>query len=562
MKPWALSPVSFLLSKAPNNLEKCLSLFPSKKSAVVCAAQLRRTKSETNLKRILKRNLKRNYYTSPTNPTNHLISIINPMNKLFYYVSKMPRNPNLLDSNPDTSTSRIIELSPNKKNRLNSLNSLNSLNRSNSLYFNSLTRSNSLYLLELSYPSQQSYCKVTLLPQSSSESAFSVQSRPHKLCYQPFPLKLKSQKATAVFRNHRHRETTKRRQLRTSNDVETNPGPPSGEIPTTCAVHRAPVQAITYNVRGLGDEKKLRHLLNYLQQRKAGKNLDFLSCLQETYIEKAGKIPYIWRGNYFLTPGNGHSCGCLTLLSSHLNILASKHFGSRGHILACQKSGEQGVTFIVANVYAPNPNSNEKIEFFTEVFESIAEYQERYGCERVLVMGDFNLILKSSETKNRNYSTQEQRVASIVKDQAINLELKDIWDSYAGFTWRRPNTDIFSTIDRILYSSKELEAVSTNENWSLSFSDHAAIETSFTFVKTKTRQRSKITRLDPNLAKEAWSKREIELKFNEMIATMNGDWDPHMKLEFAKYVLEQLLSKPKLKGKDMRKAKKKPLMRN
>ena len=229
------------------------------------------------------------------------------------------------------------------------------------------------------------------------------------------------------------------------------------------------------------------------------------------------------------------------MLSSHLNILANRNFGNRGHILACQKVGDQGVTYIVANIYAPNPNSNDKIDFFNEVFEAIAEFQERYGCEKILVLGDFNLTFKESERKNRNYSMQEQRVANIVKDQISSLGLKDIWDSSVGFTWRRPNTDTFSTIDRILYSNQTLAVAATDENWSLSYSDHAAIETSFYLPRIEIRQRSKITRLDPSLAKEAWSKGEIERKFNEMIATMEGAWDPHMKLEFAKVCIRTVV---------------------
>ena len=337
-------------------------------------------------------------------------------------------------------------------------------------------------------------------------------------------------KIESTFRNGRHLSTMSSFRLRRSNDVESNPGP-----------KRESILVITHNVRGLGDEKKLRHLLHYLQQRKSGKNLDFISCLQETYIEKAGKIPYIWRGNYFLTPGNGHSCGCLTLLSPHLNILDSRNLGSRGHILACQKSGDQGVTYIVANIYAPNPNSNEKIEFFNGVFDVIAEFQERHNCENLFVMGDFNLTFKASEMRNRNYTMQEQRVARIVKSRIEELELKDIWDSYVGFTWRRPNTDTFSTIDRILYTSRTLGTEKSVENWALSCSDHAAVETSFFLVEAKIRNRSKITRLDPSLAKETWSKLEIERKFNEMFATVDVDWDPHMKLEFAKVCIRSVV---------------------
>ena len=91
-----------------------------------------------------------------------------------------------------------------------------------------------------------------------------------------------------------------RRLLLRCGDVAENPGPP---------LQKAPLRTISYNVRGLGDERKLRHLLNFMHQQKGSKNSDFIACLQETYIEKPNKIPYIWRGNFHLTPGNGHSCG-------------------------------------------------------------------------------------------------------------------------------------------------------------------------------------------------------------------------------------------------------------
>ena len=98
----------------------------------------------------------------------------------------------------------------------------------------------------------------------------------------------------SVFRNSRHKKTTHITHLLTSNDVEENPGPALDRPPDNQAAQHAPIQAITYNVRGLGDERKMRHLLSYLQQRKSGKNRDFIACLQESYVDKAGKIPYIW----------------------------------------------------------------------------------------------------------------------------------------------------------------------------------------------------------------------------------------------------------------------------
>ena len=63
----------------------------------------------------------------------------------------------------------------------------------------------------------------------------------------------------------------------------------------------------SFNVRGLNDEPKLRHLINSLYKVCGGKNTDSVACLQETSIEKEGKIPYLWRGNYYQTPGAGNS---------------------------------------------------------------------------------------------------------------------------------------------------------------------------------------------------------------------------------------------------------------
>ena len=336
-----------------------------------------------------------------------------------------------------------------------------------------------------------------------------------------------------LFRDKRHRTMTTVKRLRQSNDVAENPGPG----PTA----RAPILAVTYNVRGLGDERKLRHLLHHMQLKKAGKNLDFVACLQETYLETPGKIPYIWRGNYALTPGNGHSCGCLTLLSSHLNVLSSKDIGSRAHILAVQKSGDPGVTYIIANLYAPNPNSNQKLNFFVEVFEAVAEFQERYNCQTVLMLGDFNLTFKATEMRNRNYTTQEQRVAKAVREEMDGLDIGDIWDTHEGFTWRRPNTDTFSTIDRILFSSLTLRPGEVKENWSLSYSDHAAVEVNFYLINSLPTMRSKITRLDPSLAKTEWTRNKIETDFNEMFSTVPGNWDPHAKLEFAKVCIRTVV---------------------
>ena len=279
------------------------------------------------------------------------------------------------------------------------------------------------------------------------------------------------------------------RRLLRSGDVETNPGP-AHDIGET--------KLITLNVRGLNDTHKLRHLINYCNKEITGcKN--FIGLFQETFIEKEGLIPFLWRGNYVHTAGTGNSLGCVTLLSHHLSVVETKTIDRRGHIIACQSAGSKNVSYIVANIYAPNPNNAQKMEFFNEVINSTLELCERYQCYSILLGGDFNLVLKSSETKNRSFSPQERRVAEELKTSLTNLGLKDIWSTGSEFTWRRPNTDVMSTIDRIIYNPAVVVVESINVDWSITMSDHAAIIIKIKGAADQAKSRVKIPRLDPSL---------------------------------------------------------------
>ena len=225
---------------------------------------------------------------------------------------------------------------------------------------------------------------------------------------------------TNTYLNFRHKSCILSQSLLASQDVETNPGPmvsndrDGPEVCNDTSPTETPTTLVkTYNVRGLNDEKKLRHLLSNLR-KDLNKDKDLIVCLQESYIKEPGKLPYIWRGNYHLTAGNGNSEGCLTLLSSHLSIIAYKNIGNRAHVLACQKTGESGIKYIVANVYAPNVNNQSKSSFFEDIFDVVMEFGEMYDCNCILVNGDFNVVLKAVEVKNRIITATEKRMAEFL----------------------------------------------------------------------------------------------------------------------------------------------------
>ena len=389
-----------------------------------------------------------------------------------------------------------------------------------------------------------------------------------------------------LFLNFRHKKSLLNKWVRESQDIELNPGPrptlaeqhqqreqqdqrnqrehgnqrdqpvrrdqqdrrdqadqerPDGREAMT-AEQSASTVVKTYNVRGLNDERKLRHLLSSFQ-KELTKNRDFVANLQETYIRELGKIPYIWRGNYHLTPGNGNSVGCLTLLSSHLSIIAHRDIGSRAHVLALQKAGENGVKYITANVYAPNVNNDQKSSFLEEVFDTVLEFGEAYDCQCFIISGDLNVVLKPSEAKNRLILATEKKMAEFLVELSSGAGLADVWENKSEYTWHRPNSDIFSTIDRILYSKQAIKMLKVNVDWALSLSDHAMLTCYLLLNDVKPIAKSRIARLDPSLMKDEAAKAEIITELNDLMSMAPPSWNPHLKLEYLKMSIRTVLEK-------------------
>ena len=319
--------------------------------------------------------------------------------------------------------------------------------------------------------------------------------------------------------------------------MEQNPGPPSQRKATT-----SKIKVMSYNVRGLNDELKLRHLVNFCYGLNKSQTDDLVVCLQETYIDKPGKIPYLWRGNFHQTAGTGNSLGCITLLNHQLSILHSINLENRGHILVCQKSGHQKASFLICNLYAPNANNREKIAFFENLLDELIELETRFNCNKIIIAGDYNLIFKPSEGKNRINTSQEKNVARTVENKLKELNLVDIWETKSLFTWNRSNSDIFSTIDHLFYSHEHFTLEKADTNWAVSLSDHAMIITTLSVKDTLAPAKTHVTRLDPSVF-DAENKQRLIEEINDMLSQAPAHWNPHQTLEFSKVCVRTVLER-------------------
>ena len=343
--------------------------------------------------------------------------------------------------------------------------------------------------------------------------------------------------------------------LMRSGDVELNPGPLSGfsesaETEGDCREqhdHRGnsrkgngnskcDLLVMSFNVRGLGDSKKLRHLVNncYKLSRDA---VDSIFMLQESHASHLKLLKFLWRGDFCETPGTGASKGCLTLLSPMLKALKTIEFDQRAHIVVVGKSDINRAELILVNVYGPNQNNQGKLEFFINIVETLSELKLEYDCERVIFAGDFNVVFNKREVKNRAYPAVEQKLARNLKGIFSAAELSDGWNEDSietKFTWQasRNNQQYFSTLDRVLFGKSKLNLLSKTVDWSLSVSDHAAVLAKFNYPIAS--KRSHILRLDGSLLKDQDAVDIMNREFHELFDQKSEDWNPHQTLEFIK----------------------------
>ena len=344
--------------------------------------------------------------------------------------------------------------------------------------------------------------------------------------------------------------------LQLCGDVEVHPGPRQSPQPDgaregdhhDCQGHdKQPMstnmgcdlQVTSLNVRGLSDAKKVRHLVNSCYKLcRSSKNSIFL--LQETFVPMLKLLDYLWRGEYHLTPGTGNSLGCITLISSPFKILHRVDIGQRGHVLVVAKNDINKADAIVVNIYAPNGFDRDKLSFFEDVLEKINEVKLTFECNNLVLGGDLNVVFGAKEVLNRAISAGEARVAESVKNILNELSLTDGWTevSNPSFTWgtNRNGSQAFSTLDRICYTKSELDLLTKQADWAMTVSDHAAVTARFNNTNKKGYKSNQmfIPRLDSRLLDDKSGSDLLLQNFTELLAQMDMDWNPHVRLEFAK----------------------------
>jgi len=234
------------------------------------------------------------------------------------------------------------------------------------------------------------------------------------------------------------------------------------------------IKIITYNARGLKDKLKLKRILNkcYVTLKK---NRDTFFFFQETHLDEDGKkqLEFLWRHGAVFSPSVGRQGGSMILYDESWEVIKSEVDDVGRMCLLSVKKYNEHLCF--CNIYAPNDHS---INFFSNIYESLANHNIEYPGVNIILGGDFNLVMGQNDMINRSANNAEVRSRDFIIEQNALLGMRDCYrinNTEGGFTWSRGNC--MSRLDMIFVSKTLIrQGIKTKIEWGFDTSDHAMVE--------------------------------------------------------------------------------------
>ena len=152
-------------------------------------------------------------------------------------------------------------------------------------------------------------------------------------------------------------------------------------------------EVVSYNVNGLGDDRKRRKIFNYMKKHTSGKAIVFL---QETHsVQKVEKLfEYQWRGKVLFSHGTSSSRGVCICFGYDLDYKTFEVINDKDGRYIIARMEIQGQPYVLINCYAPNSETGQ-VKIFKDISKQLADMDitpdYKYICA-----GDWNLIFDAS----------------------------------------------------------------------------------------------------------------------------------------------------------------------
>jgi len=314
--------------------------------------------------------------------------------------------------------------------------------------------------------------------------------------------------------------------------IHPNPGPRSGS-----ACDRDSLELITYNVNGLGDENKVKRLINKLikyNERRA----PAIIALQETHLTHKSTRLFNNRWRF----QGVHSCH--TSASAGVSILYFSHQWAEvvaeesdldGRICSVTLRSHLDEKFTFVSVYVPSSN-RESLAFIDSVEAFCSELLRVNPDSKLILLGDFNYTTDHCDYITRTVTPIETILRLKMEMLTQTFDLKDSYRQIhpkGGFTWGHKNTSASrSRIDRI-FTPADLVILDAEVITDFDQSDHSLLVTKLKVSTNKPRGPG-CYKINPGILDNDNVRAEIEKKISTHIDRVPSHFDPHVKWDYIK----------------------------
>ena len=228
---------------------------------------------------------------------------------------------------------------------------------------------------------------------------------------------------------------------------------------------------LSANCQGLGDRLKRKDVFSYLRDKQYG-----IFCLQDTHFtsDQENIIRNEWGYDCYFSSFASNSRGITILLNNNFESKVHKEKRDlNGNFLALDIDIEGSRTTLIS-LYGPNRDS-------PDFYDLISDTIETFDNDKIIICGDFNLILNPDLYYDDNYknlhnnSASREKIMEFIENYSLIDIYRELHPNSRRYTWRRTNPIKQARLDFFLISKNLLSSIHKSNIEPSYRSDHSAV---------------------------------------------------------------------------------------
>ena len=297
---------------------------------------------------------------------------------------------------------------------------------------------------------------------------------------------------------------------------------------------------MSFNVRGLNEERKRLSIFRYIKKHKVD-----ICMLQETFSTPECEQKWIndWGGKVIFCHGTNRARGNMILFCDDYNYEIKEIVKDNSGRITLLKIKLQDCDYILLNIYSPTDERSKYI-FYCELSNFLKTHVP-VQFDKLIIGGDFNLVLdyqKDRHGVNNEPSNYYFKCKRTLLDILSRYNMIDIWrqknPQSTRYTWRRPKPPAYSRIDMWFISDVLEDRVDKVDILSCIRSDHSPTILNFNNLETES-SGSGYWKFNNLFLEEEYFLTELENNFNLWLEDCIIFNDDRVTWEFLKYKIRQ-----------------------